>query len=106
MEQHCAISSEVEEELQQSEMEFNQEAAHAEHWRVQHEREIEELERVKAQLTLIEDRTREVQHTARGTEKAGAAFVGLRAQMLAAVKSRNEAESRLLSKQREEEACS
>ena len=55
-------------------------------------------------LKQVEGTVAEIQLTARGSEKGGAAHMQQRRELMAAIGRRNEAESKLLALQREQEA--
>ena len=104
IERQRMLGAQSETEMQQAQMVLNKERAHAEHWRGQLQREQEELTRVQELLRQVEGSVEQIQLTARGSEKGGAAHIRQRHELMTAIKKRNDAESALLAKQREEEA--
>jgi hypothetical protein len=85
---------------QRAEVEANKARANADNWRAQYERELEELERLAAQLKEMQSRSTEAQKTARGNEQSS---TGVLAAWREANKKRNEAEAKLHTKKRRAE---
>ena len=104
MERQRMLAAQGDAEIQQTEMAYNKERAHADHWKAQVQREQEELDRVTTLLKQIEGTVAEIQLTARGSEKGGAKHVAQRRELMTAIGRRNEAETKLLALQREQEA--